>query len=237
MIVGIDSGSSDVWVYPPSKLQLTNRTSIHGILSYGEGFVQGFIDFAELKIGPYTVPSQAFINVQNYTEEDGHFEQGIYGILGLAFDNSSTADVLLKPAYERTTLSLRRADDLASTPEGEFPIFHGFQTFPAPPSCRAFLRLHSTVASTPKGSNVAVLDTGYTLPPLPRPLVDFIYGNISGAVYDKEEDVWIVPCLNTTDLEFTLGGDAFVIHPADIMKLTTIELPNGSSVTYCFNTY
>ncbi|KDQ61393.1 hypothetical protein JAAARDRAFT_171578 [Jaapia argillacea MUCL 33604] len=284
MIVVIDSGSSDLWVYPPSKLQLTNRTSIHGNLSYGEGSVQGSIDFAELKIGSYTIPSQAFINVQNYTEEGGLFEQGIYGILGLAFDNSSTADILLKQAYgvnntlgltplsnifqqngsipNFISIQLGRADDLASTLEGEFTISEYIPRFsnisnapklPRFPPTSNFERwtvlvdgvtvhgksypLNSTVAGTPKGSSVAVLDTGYTLPPLPRPLVDFIYGNISGAVYDKEEDVWIVPCLNTTDLEFTLGGDAFVIHPLDITNLTTIELPNGSSVTFCFNTY
>ncbi|KDQ61380.1 hypothetical protein JAAARDRAFT_45063 [Jaapia argillacea MUCL 33604] len=219
MIVVIDSGSSDLWVYPPSKLQLINRTSIHGNLSCGEGTVQVSIkgtvqvsikgtvqvsiNFAKLKNRSCTVPSQAFINVQNHTEADGLFEQGIYGVLGLAFDNSSTAYVLLKQAYGSN-------DTRSDAPHQHFP------------TKRLYCQLHNDLASTPEGE--------FTISEyIPR------FSNIFNAP-KLSRGVWIVPCLNTTDLEFTLGGDAFFIHPVDITNLTTIELPNGSSVTFCFNT-
>lgn len=63
----------------------------------------------------------------------------------------------------------------------------------------------SGVDGTPEGSVVAVLDTGYTYPPIPKNAVDAIYGAIDGAYYDTVNNLWIVPCNKATNVEFQFG--------------------------------
>ncbi|KAF4564594.1 hypothetical protein EYR36_002531 [Pleurotus pulmonarius] len=73
------------------------------------------------------------------------------------------------------------------------------------------LPFNSSVATTPNGKAIAVLDSGFSLPPIPSALVDAIYGAIP-------------------------GGRNFPIHPIDFTSIATMSL-NGTNVTYCFNTY
>ena len=54
----LDTGSSDLWVISNTSLKLTNDSGLSTSISYGVGFVAGPIQFAELQLGPYTVPSQ-----------------------------------------------------------------------------------------------------------------------------------------------------------------------------------
>lgn len=56
----MDTGSSDLWVRTTQPLKLTNNSGLFGNLMYGSGTDQlsGPIQFAELKIGEYTIPSQ-----------------------------------------------------------------------------------------------------------------------------------------------------------------------------------
>ena len=45
-----DTGSSDLWVIADSPLKLTNDSGLTGAISYGKGFVEGPIQFAELRL-------------------------------------------------------------------------------------------------------------------------------------------------------------------------------------------
>ncbi|PCH36226.1 acid protease [Wolfiporia cocos MD-104 SS10] len=90
----------------------------------------------------------------------------------------------------------------------------------------------SGVPGTPNGSVVAVLDTGFTFPPIPAAAVDFIYSSIEGATFDNSSGFWIVPCENSTQLEFQFGNQSIPIHPLDITEVT--ELNNA---TVCVNTF
>ncbi|OCH96247.1 hypothetical protein OBBRIDRAFT_883181, partial [Obba rivulosa] len=63
----------------------------------------------------------------------------------------------------------------------------------------------SDVPGTPEGKIVAMLDTGFTFPPILADVVNFIYRGIDGAIYYYSTGLWIVPCLNSTTLEFQLG--------------------------------
>lgn len=73
----------------------------------------------------------------------------------------------------------------------------------------------SRITGVPKGSIVAALDTGFSLPPLAPAAVDAIYGSIPGAVYDDDSQLWLVPCNGSTDVTFVLGlvGRALSIVP------------------------
>ncbi|GBE86640.1 hypothetical protein SCP_0905200 [Sparassis crispa] len=90
----------------------------------------------------------------------------------------------------------------------------------------------SGVPGVPEGSVVAVLDTGFSFPPLPKTAVDFIYSSIQGATFDNTSGLWIVPCENATTVEFTFGNKTVPIHPLD---LTTITQLNNQTV--CVNTF
>ncbi|GJE94323.1 acid protease [Phanerochaete sordida] len=84
--VQLDSGSSDLWVYAPNGgIQITNDSHISGGIEYVKGVVSGTIQFAELKFGEYTIPSQAFLNVQNISG----VPPGTVGILGVSFDSNN----------------------------------------------------------------------------------------------------------------------------------------------------
>lgn len=63
----------------------------------------------------------------------------------------------------------------------------------------------SSVPGAPEGTIVAVLDTGFTFPPLPTEAVTAIYSSIPGATFDNSSGLWIVPCENSTTLEFQFG--------------------------------
>ncbi|KZT10145.1 acid protease, partial [Laetiporus sulphureus 93-53] len=90
----------------------------------------------------------------------------------------------------------------------------------------------SGVPGTPNGSVVAVLDTGFTFPPIPEEAVTFIYGSIEGAYFDNNSSLWIVPCENATQLEFQFENMSVPIHPLDLT--TVVELNNQ---TVCVNTF
>ena len=70
---------------------------------------------------------------------------------------------------------------------------------------RSFAFNQSRIQGVPSGKVVAVLDTGYSFPPLPPPAVDAIYGEIPGAVYDQISASWLVPCNSSTNVSFVFG--------------------------------
>lgn len=54
------------------------------------------------------------------------------------------------------------------------------------------------------GQLVMLLDTGYSLPPLPQSLVDAIYSTVPGAVQSTEFSglQWLLPCTSATNVTF-----------------------------------
>ncbi len=74
------------------------------------------------------------------------------------------------------------------------------------------LPLHSSVATAPRGKAIAVLDSGFSLPPIPSALVDAIYGAIPGSArvsdipaFAGSPTEWIVHCNQSTDVSFSIG--------------------------------
>lgn len=70
----------------------------------------------------------------------------------------------------------------------------------------------SSVATAPDGKLVALPDTGFSFPPLPRAAVDAIYNSIPGSVFSVANNGYYVPCNSTTMLSFFLGCVARSTH-------------------------
>ncbi|CAL1714604.1 unnamed protein product [Somion occarium] len=91
--IQLDTGSSDLWIKPPFNVTFTNQTNIQANLTFGIGAVSGNIAFADVSLGPYHVNSQALVNATTATDFGAIFNNGIFGIMGLAFDQASTVFV------------------------------------------------------------------------------------------------------------------------------------------------
>ncbi|KAJ6491379.1 aspartic peptidase domain-containing protein [Mycena vitilis] len=94
--VALDTGSTDLWVMPPEGLPSFNDTSLNATLRYGDGsdFVTGDIGVGEFKLDQYTIPAQAFLNVQEAASaEKPDFDSGIFGLWGLGFNTPGSSGV------------------------------------------------------------------------------------------------------------------------------------------------
>lgn len=78
--------------------------------------------------------------------------------------------------------------------------------------------IDTIVPKAPSGQLVAVIDSGFTLPQVPRTVSDAIYGRVQGAVYDTQSQVWTVPCGQLLNISFKFGGLTYPIHPLDTVN-------------------
>jgi len=74
----------------------------------------------------------------------------------------------------------------------------------------------------PKESKlVAVIDSGFSLPQVPKNISDAFYGRVNGAVFEENADIgspaWVVPCDQILTASFTIGGVKYPIHPLDLV--------------------
>lgn len=71
---------------------------------------------------------------------------------------------------------------------------------------KAFKFNKSSISTVPAGKIAAVLDTGFSFPPLPSAAVDAIYSTIPGAIkFSDQVPQWVVPCDAGTNVTFTFG--------------------------------
>jgi hypothetical protein len=76
---------------------------------------------------------------------------------------------------------------------------------------------------------VAVLDTGFSFPPVPPVVSDAFYGRIQGAEFSPDDGLWIVPCDQEINVGFVIGGVVYYIHPLDAI-LVAGEYDDGTPV-------
>lgn len=89
--------------------------------------------------------------------------------------------------------------------------------------------LDSVVSGTPSGKLVAIYDTGFTLPQVPRDVSDAIYGRVPGASFDTTNGWWTVPCDQEVNITIVIGGQKYPVHPFDTVS-SDISNSNGQCV-------
>lgn len=94
------------------------------------------------------------------------------------------------------------------------------------------IKIKSTAPKAPTGTLMVVIDTGFTLPQVPRAISDAIYGRVQGARYDADDEVWVVPCDQYIPLSFNFGGVNFPIHPLDTVT-NELGLKDDSGKPVC----
>ncbi|PPQ86178.1 hypothetical protein CVT25_006921 [Psilocybe cyanescens] len=92
--VALDTGSTDLWVIPPGGLGIFNDTGLSLDLLYGDGSygTSGTIGIAPFQFGSYHIERQAFLNAIE-SSIGGLQELGVYGLMGLSFDFSTSSPI------------------------------------------------------------------------------------------------------------------------------------------------
>ncbi|KAG6334062.1 hypothetical protein ID866_5025 [Astraeus odoratus] len=98
------------------------------------------------------------------------------------------------------------------------------------------IEISSIVPKAPDGQLVAVLDSGFTLPQVPRSMSDAIYGRVQGAEWSASQQAWLVPCGQLINVTFNFGGVSYPIHPLDVSSSDFgVAFANGSPA--CLGTF
>ena len=92
---------------------------------------------------------------------------------------------------------------------------------------------------------VVVLDSGFSLPQVPKSVADAIYGRFPGAEFvtiDRNVGAtYILPCTTEVNVTFIFGGKRFVIHPLDMTMHPSVlgigSVKNSKGETACIATF
>ncbi|KAF8555757.1 acid protease [Imleria badia] len=98
------------------------------------------------------------------------------------------------------------------------------------------IQYDSIVPKAPSGQLVAVLDSGFTLPQVPRSVSDAIYGRVQGAEWSPSSQAWLVPCGQLINVTFNFGGISYPVHPLDVSSSDfSVSFSNGNPA--CLGTF
>ncbi|KAH9065101.1 acid protease [Lactarius deliciosus] len=77
---------------------------------------------------------------------------------------------------------------------------------------------------------VAIIDTGFTLPQVPRYVAHALYSGAKGAELTNVEqlggDIWAIDCDAEVNATFLIGGQSYPIHPLDLNHQVTDDKGN-----------
>ncbi|KAH0831986.1 aspartic peptidase domain-containing protein [Lanmaoa asiatica] len=98
------------------------------------------------------------------------------------------------------------------------------------------IQYSSIVPKAPSGQLVAVLDSGFTLPQVPRSVSDAIYGRVQGAEWSTSSQAWLVPCGQLINVTLNFGGISYPVHPLDVSSTDFgVTFSNGNPA--CLGTF
>ncbi|KAF8964425.1 aspartic peptidase domain-containing protein [Flammula alnicola] len=102
----------------------------------------------------------------------------------------------------------------------------------------------SVLQTVNKKQATVVLDCGFTLPQLPRSVVDAIYSGFSESEYREVPGIggaYVLPCEQEVNITFKFSGKAYPIHPLDMtleplsIKLPSLQTSDGQKA--CIGTF
>ncbi|KAF8062507.1 aspartic peptidase domain-containing protein [Lyophyllum atratum] len=96
--------------------------------------------------------------------------------------------------------------------------------------------ISSMINGVPAGNAIALIDTGSPTGVFTKDIMEKIFSRISGAVYDPDSEVWIVPCNSTANVELVLGGEAYPVHPLDLTTVNAVTV-SGQNYTACTGSF
>jgi hypothetical protein len=89
---------------------------------------------------------------------------------------------------------------------------------------------YKTIVHGTDGRLVAVLDSGFTFPQVPRTVSDAIYGRVPGAEFDTKSQMWLIPCDIEVNLTFVFGGVKWVMPISGrARRLNARQVPGASA--------
>lgn len=98
------------------------------------------------------------------------------------------------------------------------------------------IQYSSIVPKAPDGTIVGVLDSGFTLPQVPRSVSDAIYGRVQGAEWSASSEAWLIPCGQLINVTFNFGGVSYPIHPLDVSS-SDFEVTFSNGNPACLGTF
>ncbi|KAG8879586.1 hypothetical protein FRB97_001602 [Tulasnella sp. 331] len=94
----------------------------------------------------------------------------------------------------------------------------------------------NVTAAAGTGKLVAMFDSGFTLPQVPKAITDALYSGMLGAEFVNVPDVgeiWSLPCDQEVNATFIFGGQKIFVHPLDVNAVLDPTVPiNSSSICY-----
>jgi hypothetical protein len=60
-----------------------------------------------------------------------------------------------------------------------------------------------------------VFDNGFSLPQMPKSMVDAIYRQVPGSQFSAKDKLWVLPCDSEINVVFKFGGVSYPVHPLD----------------------
>ncbi|KAJ8507945.1 hypothetical protein ONZ45_g9735 [Pleurotus djamor] len=268
--VNLDTGSADLWVKHP-RIQTSDTTILTGRLAYAKGSVEGPIDYAPIETKDmediFDTGASGLMGL-GFDATGSLIHNLTSTAFATSTDPSRTRSTISNIFYSNMslpnffTLLLGRTDDPDDEQAGVFTISEYIDEFAAVANSPKMnsqtddhwsvlldgvsvngkeFPLTSRLEGVPSGKTIAVLDSGFSLPPVTPALVDAIYSPVPGAV--NVEDIpelnaagisYILPCNNpVADVSFKIGGIEFPIHPLDLTQVIT----DNKTVTVCINAY
>jgi hypothetical protein len=149
-----------------------------------------FLSFVLSRVQDPTAPFQAELTISQYIEGLEHI-----------------ADMPKLPVHlpPSTSKSLRRwliSIDGVEGPDGKL------------------IPLRSMVPAHTSRGPVALLDSGFSFPQVPKAVADAFYGRVKGAKFETTDglNLWSIPCGQEINATFIIGGQRYPIHPLDITQ-------------------
>lgn len=262
-VVTFDTGSSDLWlfntnldataqrghtIYDPTKSKTFKSSQNHFQISYGDGSnATGPVGFDTVDIGGATVDSQE-IGLPNEVSQSFITNTASNGLVGLAFSTLNTVTPQQqKTFFENITPDLTEPVFTAQLKGGsvgayEFGVidksaFVGDLAQVPVDNSHGFWEFASNTAivnnQTTQIAGTAIADTGTTLMLVGNDLLDAYWGQVEGAITDKQAGGVIYPCeTQLPDLQIAAGDSHMSVVPGVNMNFANAGTLNGQASMY-----